>query len=434
MTQSSGVDSVSFAAARGGPTLIGPVVVAVDGDADAVALRAAAFIAHPRAHEPPREVVALRVIEGIPPFGTGLELPLLPPNIASDTYDITLAALAQQVSHASDGDGWSSRVIYGDPSRVIADTALAEHASLIVMGIGRHAPIDRLLGKETAIRTVRRAHCPVLCVAPTFAGLPRTVVVATDFSPACARATQLVLPLLAEGARLHFVHVWSPISLGTTQSRKLDAAYRDGLPDRFARLIRAVNAPTDVQCSHEARENAVAASVLDVAEAQGADLIVAGREGLNMLERLMVGSVSASLLRGATCSVFVARAPLFDEADHLQRLLSGRSEGATSDEWSSQLNAFSRRNVHRRTTLESSYPELGAETLETGFALIGAIYDPIDKRVELMFGDPGGTSAHFTRSIAKVRTIAVLTGHDGADTGLQIDHQDGLTLITLFSA
>ena len=430
MTQSGVVDSASFAGTSPTRPHVGPLIVAVNGHADVVALRAAAFIAR----QCEREVIALQVLEGIPTAGTGLEFVMPPARFGIDMYEDTVDALARQVAAASQAaDSWSSRVTYGDPSRTIADTALEERASLIVMGIGRHAPIDRITGAETALRTVRRAHCPVLCVAPGFAGLPRLVVVATDFSPACAQAAQLVLPLLGEGARLHFVHVWSPINLGTARTRELDSAYRDALDDRFARLVRVVDAPAHVRVSHEVREGALAGSMLEVAEAIGADLIVAGREGQNLLERLMVGSVSASLLRGATCSVFVARAPLFAEVDNLQRLLTGRSDGSSGEQWRSQLDAFSRRNVHRRTTLQSSYPKLGAETMETGFALIGAMYDPADERIELMFGDPGGTSAHFTRSIARVRTITILTGGDGADTGLQIDHNDGLTLVTLFS-
>ncbi len=431
MAQSGTVDTVSFAAADFAPTRKGPLLVAVDGDANAVVLHAAAIIAH----RDRRDVVALQVLEGIPTSGTGLEFAMPPMRLGSDAYDDAVASMARHVAHASDGtSGWSSRVTYGDPARTITDTALEEHASLIVMGIGRHAPIHRLTGAETTLRAVRRAHCPVLCVSPEFAGLPHTVVVATDFSPACARAAQLVLPLLADGARLHFVHVWTPLNLGTAQTRELDAAYRDALDERFARLVRVVDPPAHLQVSHEVQEGALADTLLGVAEAIGADLIVAGREGLNAFERLMVGSVSASLLRGATCSVFVARAPLFADVDNLQRLLTGRSEGTSGEQWSAQLDAFSRRNVQRRTTLQSSYPKLGAETLETGFALIGAMYDPGDERVELMFGDPGGASAHFTRSIAQVRTITILTGGDGTDTGLQIDHRDGLTLVTLFAA
>jgi len=379
-------------------------------------------------------VIAVAVLVQIPMYGTGLEVATLPLSLEPERQAALLARLSHDVEREVGPDPrWSTRVIYGDPARTIADVAGEERASLIVMGIGRHKPIDRLLGAETTLRTIRRASCPVLAVAPGLDALPRSVVVATDFSPACARAVQAVLPLLAHGATLYLVHVWQPIELGTARAREIDATYRSALDERFDRFMRVVAPPVDVHVKYESHEGNTAETVLEAAAAHNADLIVAGREGLGFLERLMVGSVSASLLRGASCSVFIAREPSFDEVDHLQRLLTGHSESHSSGQWTTQLDAFSTRNARRRIELQSSYPGLGAETHETGFALIGTMYDAHDERVELMFGDPSGGTKHFSRAIAHVRAITVLTDDHGSDVGLQIDHRDGLTLLTLLS-
>jgi hypothetical protein len=146
-----------------------------------------------------------------------------------------------------------------------------------------------------------------------------------------------------------------------------------------------------------------------------------------VLERILVGSVTTSLLRRAPCSLFVVPEPPFTEADRLRRLVSGSSESRTPDEWSAQLDAFTRRNAGRRVALESDYPLLGAETQETGFAFAGAAYDPHDRRVELMFGDADGGTAHLTRGITGIVAITVLTPQHGADVALRIDHSDGQT-------
>ena len=49
--------------------------------------------------------------------------------------------------------------------------------------------------------------------------------------------------------------------------------------------------------------------ILDDANAWGADLIVLGSHGRKGLERFMVGSVSAAVLRHAHCSVEIVRLP-----------------------------------------------------------------------------------------------------------------------------
>jgi nucleotide-binding universal stress UspA family protein len=291
-----------------------------------------------------------------------------------------------------------------------------------------------VLGAETTLRAIRRASCPVLAVGPGLDAAPRTVVVATDFSPASARAAELVAPLLAHGATMHFVHVWQPIGVADPRTEALDDAYRVGLPARFDRLTTALALPPTITVRHEIREGAPVERILDFAEARRADLIVAGRHGLGVLERILVGSVTATLLRRAPCSLFVAPEPPFAEADRLRRLVSGASESRTPGEWSAQLDAFTRRNAGRRVALESDYPLLGAETEETGFAFAGAAYDPHDRRVELMFGGSGGGTAHLTRGITGIAAITVLTTPHGADVVLRIDHRDGQTRLRFLPA
>ena len=97
------------------------------------------------------------------------------------------------------------------------------------------------------------------------------------------------------------------------------------------------------------------------------------------------------------------------------------------EQWGVELNAFSQRNAGRRIELQSSYPKLAAETLETGFALLGTVYDPHDEVVELMFGNRAGSSNCFTRGIRHIHALTVNTTEGGVDVGLRIDHRDGAT-------
>jgi len=54
--------------------------------------------------------------------------------------------------------------------------------------------------------------------------------------------------------------------------------------------------------------------VLDFAETTDADLLVAGRQGLSFLTRLMVGSVTTALVRGARCPVLIIPEPSYPAA------------------------------------------------------------------------------------------------------------------------
>jgi nucleotide-binding universal stress UspA family protein len=50
-----------------------------------------------------------------------------------------------------------------------------------------------------------------------------------------------------------------------------------------------------------------AAEILNAAEAQGADLIVLGRQGLNAVARFLMGSVADRVVRHAPCDVLVVK-------------------------------------------------------------------------------------------------------------------------------
>jgi nucleotide-binding universal stress UspA family protein len=316
----------------------------------------------------------------------------------------------------------------------VADVARAERAPLIVMGLGRRRPIDRLLGGETTLRTVQRASCPVLAVGPELGPPFRAVVIATDFSAESAFAAECAVPLLALDAEIHLVHVWQRTAFQDTPLRAADERYVRALPARFHRLRELLALPETVTMHEEVREGHAAERLLDYATARGADLIVAGRQGLNMFSRFLVGSVSGSLLRGAQCSVLIAPEPTFVDLDRLHRRLDGASESHRPAEWMVQLDEFSRRNVGRRTMVEVIDATIGAQVLESGFALQGATYDPSDRRVELMLGNGEPSMHHVTRAIGNVESVTIATDAHGCDLGMSIAHGTGQTVLTFWGS
>jgi nucleotide-binding universal stress UspA family protein len=323
-------------------------------------------------------------------------------------------------------------ILYGDASSAIAEIADEREATLIVMGAGPHELSERLFATETALATMRKVHCPVLAVSQKAPEIPRVVVIATDFSPASIHAAIQALPLVADGSIVHLVHAWSrirtPYPLVTL--RNLDDTYERSLPARFDRMRTALGQAHPLTFINVVREGPAPREVLEVARECSADLIVAGTRGFGMLERMLMGSVSTALLRGSACSVLIAPGPEATERTRLQRLMTGTSTVRAPEEWAEELEAFARRNQLRRTSLEIDDRSLGAQVQESGYALIGATYDPHDRCVELMFERPDRERDHFSRSIGRVRNVAVTSATEQGDGALCIETQHGSALLT----
>lgn len=405
---------------------VGPILVALGGANDAGVLRTAEFFQSTAVGG----MLAVSVIKPTPPYLAGDYPTLISPQFDQERVSDRHAELKREISNVPGNANWETRVTVGDPAYEIAGIASVRHSPLIIMGVGRHHGIDRWPGMETAARTIRRAPCAVLAVTETAEPPFREAVVATDFSTASIRAAMAVIPLLANTGVLNLVHVWEPSMVDDERVQAMNAAYRVALPGKFERLRELLCAPTGITIKHQAREGKVAEHILTFADAHHADVVVAGRHGLNAIERLLVGSVTTTLLRASTCSVLIAPEPSITQRDGIIRRMSGTPETRARLEWAAAMDNFSRRNMGRRTIVEIDETELGAQILESGFLLQGAVYDHRDERIELMLGD--GATRHVTRTIAGVISISVYTDHTGNDAALRVAHGSGQTLLTFF--
>jgi nucleotide-binding universal stress UspA family protein len=404
----------------------GPVMVAVGADGSNVLRTAAALV--------PVVGERLHVFSAVEPLSAeifGGEPVILPAAFEEERRAERVEHLAARIADAAGpGHRWQMEIELGEPATEIVRRARELDASLILMGIGKHKPIDRLFAGETTLRVIRRASCPVLAVVGALEHPPREVVVATDFSPESALAAECAAALLPSGAVLRLVHVWEPSHSANMELHAIERRYAESLPERFERFAAALDVPAGVTVAFETREGKTVPQLLESAESHGADMIVAGRHGLSQFARLFIGSVTTAIVRAANCAVLVSPEADFAQLDRWQRVLTGTSASASPGDWPRQLAEFTRRNRGRRTALEVDDPSIGAQTQEIGYALLGASYDPNDARAELMLGLPLANSPHLTRSIGGVDSIAVLTSPTGADLGLRISHGEGQTLLT----
>lgn len=188
----------------------------------------------------------------------------------------------------------------------IAERAKAQGAALIVMAIGPHDPIDRLLGVEPTIAVLHRTSIPVLAASPGSRPVLRSIVIATDFSPAAARAAQLALAFAADDVTVHVVHAWPWMDLGGSGAPTWFRVYEAGVKTLVDEMVRALPLPPNARVVTHLEHGEAEKVILEIANANWADLIALGSHGRRLFDRLTLGSVAEDVLRKAKCSVLIA--------------------------------------------------------------------------------------------------------------------------------
>jgi nucleotide-binding universal stress UspA family protein len=205
--------------------------------------------------------------------------------------------------------GWDVTVVGGWPAEKIPEIARQIGATLIVMGIGRHAPIDRLLGSETTLQVIQETDIPVLAVSSDLAGVPKQALAALDFSEQSEIAARIAAELVAEDGTLFLTHIRVDLSTTGDSRRNVDL-YAAGAERRFDELQRRLSrdrvAPRFVE--RVLRTGDPVPAMLHFTAETDVDLIAVGAQTHSRIHRLLLGSVAAKLLRGAPCSVLVVPA------------------------------------------------------------------------------------------------------------------------------
>jgi nucleotide-binding universal stress UspA family protein len=142
-----------------------------------------------------------------------------------------------------------------------------------------------------------------------------SMVVGTDGSATAGEAVRQATVLARQvGAKVHLVSAYEPVPEARLREE------REGLPGDVEWLI---NPREDVSSTLKdaaeeirnqglrvevhAREGDPADAILDVAEEQGADLIVVGNKGMTGAKRFLLGSVPNKVSHHAPCSVMIIR-------------------------------------------------------------------------------------------------------------------------------
>ena len=414
----------SIPAVQRNPARRGPVLLVIDGAGAAPRDVRAARILAQRFGVPLR---VLAVLEPTPYYAAaaGVGAIVLPAD--QEIMQAQEQRLRLLLSDAMDEDEWTFDVRLGRPAGEARELARKLDATIIVMPAEPHKLFGRAVAGVRAAQVLRGAPCPVLSIAPPFTGLPRTIIVAVDVSPASIRATQAALLLAADDAKLTLIHVVPDETLGLDRRVRMADQTRESFDRLRAQLAPFI--PARVTLETREMQGEVIQQLLEGADSLGADLLAIGTEGPGFVERMFLGSTAASALHLARCTVLASPAPAPAEAIEMQLHVQGTATISEQQQWAKALDAVWRRDAGRPVRLEVDDRDIGAQVEATGYLLRGITFDHNDRRVSVMLEAPDGTGAHVTRSISNVDAIGITTRPNGSDLALVIKHGRGQTLL-----
>ena len=142
-----------------------------------------------------------------------------------------------------------------------------------------------------------------------------SIVVGTDGSTTAGEAVRQATELAkALGATIHLVSAYEPVPEGRLRDERQQVPGdlqwmvnpREDVESTLAAGAKDLSG-TGVEVETMAREGDPADAILDVAEEQGADLIVVGNKGMTGAKRFFLGAVPNKISHHAPCSVLIIR-------------------------------------------------------------------------------------------------------------------------------
>jgi nucleotide-binding universal stress UspA family protein len=149
-------------------------------------------------------------------------------------------------------------------------------------------------------------HEPDTSAASRPLGRIRSILLATDLSPASDHATGQAIDLAASlGARLVVVNVIDPRHLGSGRRSRADQLRAEREPHLLDTVMRARS--RGVEATFLLWTGEPGRSIVAAATAEQVDLIIVGTRGRDRAGRFLLGSVSDHVVYHAHCPVLVAR-------------------------------------------------------------------------------------------------------------------------------
>jgi nucleotide-binding universal stress UspA family protein len=209
-----------------------------------------------------------------------------------------------------------TQIRWGAADEAILSVLAAQPADLVVMGSRGLSGLSHLLLGSVSEHVARHAPCPVLLARP-LAGDLRAAVLGWDGSECSTRATEWLSKFpLPRACTVHGVTAFPDGPAAALSHRGTTSPPRGRPAERprpetgmtpTSHPYGTVGLPADRRVETHVEIGEPAQALLNVAKQCQADLIVVGSHGRSGIGRLLLGSVSESVLRHAPCSVLVVK-------------------------------------------------------------------------------------------------------------------------------
>jgi nucleotide-binding universal stress UspA family protein len=211
-------------------------------------------------------------------------------------------------------------VVGGNPAEAIIDYLDRHKSDLVIMGARGHNPLESFFIGSVADTVLRHAHCSILLFrgthAPTVkAGKKLSITMGFDDSPSAREAmafiqrwdhSHIARIYLAAYAQMSFYYgmTYSMEVLSTWPLQK--QSLEEGIVAAEGAFKKA-HSPAEIVSEVIVDTHDVADELNTYAKKHHCDLIVVGSKGKNLLDRIMLGSVSNKLAHRAEVPVLIVR-------------------------------------------------------------------------------------------------------------------------------
>ena len=154
-------------------------------------------------------------------------------------------------------------------------------------------------------------HCAIRrSVNSSLMNLPKTILVASDFSPTSDYAADYAMVLAGElGADLHVLHVVDvPSLLYQPATHAFDQQLTSMAETEMAKRFPA-SRKDGVDVTVAIERGSAYSGIIDYATEHKVDMIVLGTHGKGPISRTLLGGVADKVVRKASCPVLTIRSP-----------------------------------------------------------------------------------------------------------------------------
>ena len=285
------------------------IAVAVDGSSHSI------FCIQALAHfAPPEELTLVHALH-LPDFN----YPMITPELRNEAQEEVKAQLRkegedllEEARNLLPADFSQVQRIHqiGHPVDVVVETARAAQSHLIMLGARGLGPMKELILGSVSHRILMHAPCSVMIFKNPLTQLRKILLPVEGREDAEAALRFLALQPFRSSIEIELFAVWPqprlswPTTAGQSDLLEMEAIEeaRERMKPITDRLIQM-----DILCQSRVGIGDPAYAILEQAKASHSDLIMMGTHGRGGFSRLLMGSVSHSVLHQATCPVLIVR-------------------------------------------------------------------------------------------------------------------------------